>query len=72
MENVHMKIDGMHCGGCVANVQRVVAGIEGARADAVRVGAADISFDPELTTAAAITAALSHVGFDARVEPSAA
>ena len=67
MERTHLDITGMSCGHCVATVTNALTSIEGVTPASVRVGAADIDFDPTRTSPAAIAEAVSNAGYPARV-----
>jgi copper chaperone CopZ len=66
MEKIHLSIDGMSCGHCVSRVRTALAGVKGVRVEDVRVGAADVEFDPQQTSAERITASITDLGFDAQ------
>ena len=72
MQKIHLAIEGMSCGHCVARVQRALQNIAGVRVGSVQVGSADAEIDPTRTTAEAVTQALSDAGFAARVSASRA
>jgi copper chaperone len=66
METVTMKVKGMTCGGCVANVQRVLKKLEG-------VGKVDVSLEkqqatveyiPEKVDTAHLRSAIEDAGFE--------
>jgi copper chaperone len=65
MERVQLEIGGMSCGHCVSRVRNALAGLDGVRVLDVRVGGADLEFDPEQTSADRITASINEIGFDA-------
>lgn len=67
MEHIHLEIDGMSCGHCVASVEKTLTGIDGVRTEGVRVGGAELGFDPIRTSTTAILAAVSDAGFPARL-----
>jgi copper chaperone CopZ len=69
--DISLKIDGMHCGGCVASVRRVLSAAEGVRsvdvdldAGRAKVAAAD-GTDP-----AALVAAIEDAGYEASIAPA--
>ena len=70
MEQMHLTIDGMSCGHCVATVRHSLAEVAGVSLDTVRVGAADLRFDPLQTTPQAILAAVSDAGYPAHISAS--
>ena len=65
MEKVQLAIGGMSCGHCVSRVRSALAAVDGVRVLDVRVGAADLEFDPARTSADRITASVNDIGFDA-------
>jgi Cu+-exporting ATPase len=67
-QTVIFDIEGMHCAGCVARVEdslRGVAGVGQARVNLV-TRQASVQFDPRMTTAAALVAAVAAGGYTAR------
>jgi copper chaperone CopZ len=69
MERATLHISGMSCGHCVSRVQKALASLTGVTVKAVKVGEAEVEFDPTLQSLAAVTAALDAAGYPARVEP---
>ena len=67
MEQLHLDIDGMSCGHCVAGVKRALNGLDGVTQEIVRVGAADVSYDAARVHPDAIVAAVASAGYPARV-----
>lgn len=65
METVHLSIEDMHCGGCVARVTAALKAVPGANVEQVAVGSARVSFDPKKTSAAALIGAVDGIGFKA-------
>jgi copper chaperone len=66
MENVTLNVHGMTCGGCVANVTRVLKAVPGVTEATVTLqpGVAKVTFDPARTQATALRAAIEDAGFD--------
>ncbi|MFO1398085.1 MAG: heavy-metal-associated domain-containing protein [Burkholderiales bacterium] len=66
METITMKVNGMTCGGCVANVTRVLKAVPGVDDVAVTLnpGAAKVTFDPAKTAQPALKDAVENAGFD--------
>ena len=56
-------IEGMSCGGCVNSLTRVLKAVPGIEPVTVEVGRAVLRFDPALTTADTIKAAVDRAGF---------
>jgi copper chaperone len=63
-----LKIDGMHCDGCVRRVTAALQKVDGVEVKAVRVGAAEVSFDEGKTAPEAIASAVTKIGFAATPE----
>ena len=67
MQETTLKIGGMTCGGCVANVEKILRGIDGVeRADvSLDEGLARVRFDAQRTSVAELVDAVEDAGFDA-------
>jgi len=65
-----LSIEGMHCEGCVRRVTAALQGVKGIEVDSVEVGSAQTTFDPSQTSAEEIAAAVTHIGFSARIAKS--
>lgn len=67
MENTVIKIGGMSCQGCVKNINGVLGGLPGVASAEVSLEAAEaqVAFDPQLVSRAALVAAIEDAGFDA-------
>jgi Cu+-exporting ATPase len=63
-----LRIDNMHCGGCVRRVSQALASVEGVAVDEVRVGAARLSSSLEPAPVDLALAALAKAGFGAHLE----
>jgi Cu+-exporting ATPase len=67
--DVTLKIEGMHCAGCVAGIEREVSGIRGV--DSCRVNlalrSAVVDYDPEITTQEEIVGRINRLGYKAEV-----
>lgn len=63
MERVTLKIDGMTCGHCVAQVSKALKQVDGVNVEQVTVGTATVSFDPDSTSAERITQAVEDQGY---------
>ena len=46
MTSLNLKIDGMSCGGCVNHVQKALRALDGVEVEQVRVGSAQLQYDP--------------------------
>ena len=69
MEHAKLQVSNMSCGHCVSRVHKALASLKGVTVKAVKVGEAEVEFDPTLQSLAAVTAALDAAGYPARVEP---
>lgn len=67
METLQLKIEGMHCDGCVRGVTRMLTAIPGV--DRVEVSLseakADVSYDPAKTGVVEFKRAVERAGFKA-------
>jgi len=68
MEKLRLVMGGMSCGHCVSRVRRTLAATPGVHVDDVSIGAASVSYDAAVTSAAKIAAAVSAAGYPARAE----
>jgi copper chaperone CopZ len=60
-----LKVTGMHCSGCAANVERVlkrVKGVSSARVD-LSAGQASIDYDPAVTNDKDFASAITKAGY---------
>ena len=58
----------MSCGHCLNAVNRALSAVPGVRIDAVRLGAAEVSYDDTTTTPADMEAAVREAGYPATVQ----
>ncbi len=65
MENLNIMISGMSCGHCVAAVSSALKKIDGVELKNVAVGSASVSYDPAVTSADDIRAAIDDAGYPA-------
>lgn len=70
-ENIKLKIGGMHCAGCVHNVESALTGLGGVKSCSVNLvtNAAAVTFDDGNTTTDQIISAVEGAGFKAEVVP---
>ena len=66
--HLQLAIEGMHCEACVRRVTNALAAIKGVKVDSVKVGSANVEFDPVAVNPNEITAAVDRTGFRARVD----
>jgi copper chaperone len=66
-KTIKLKIDGMHCDGCVRRVTQALNAAGGIQVNSVEVGSASVTVDPAQVSPERIKAALENIGFTARV-----
>ncbi len=64
MKRATVIVDGMHCGGCVASVERVLGRLPGVAERKVSVGSVELTFDEALVDEAAVRASIDDAGFE--------
>jgi copper chaperone len=67
-KTISVKIDGMHCEGCVRRVTQALNATSGVQVDSVEVGSASVTIDPRQVSPGQIKTALMNIGFTARVD----
>lgn len=67
MQPLTLTIRGMSCGHCVARVTKSLGALDGLEIDAVRIGAADLRFDPTRRSVDDILEAVREVGYEPAV-----
>jgi copper chaperone len=67
-----LRIEGMHCGGCVRRVEKALADVPGVTIDEVGVGSAVGSFDPADTDLGELVMTIGRLGFAAEPTTDAA
>ena len=67
METLNLTIDGMSCGHCVARVSKALDAMEGLDVGAVRIGAAELRYDPERRSVDDILEAVRDAGYQPSV-----
>ena len=66
MKNITLNIEGMHCGGCVKSVTRVLTELDGVQsADVQLEGKANVTFDENRINVAQLIEVIEDAGFDA-------
>ena len=63
--SLSLSIEGMSCHHCLNAVNKALAALPGVTIEAVRIGRADVSFDPGQADAARIVAAVTEAGYRA-------
>ena len=67
MKALHLTIAGMSCGHCVARVTKTLQTLDGLQVDDVRIGTAEIRFDPERRSIEDILEAVRDAGYEPAV-----
>ncbi len=69
LHQLHLAIEGMHCAGCVANIERTVGGLKGVADCRVNLAtrAAVVEFDRQTATEQQIIRTIADLGFGARI-----
>lgn len=67
MQPVRLTITGMSCGHCVARVSNTLSTLEGLQVDDVRIGSADLRYDPERRSVDEILEAVRDAGYEPSV-----
>ncbi|MBS6000426.1 copper chaperone [Haemophilus haemolyticus] len=66
MKTITLNIEGMHCGGCVKSVTRVLTELDGVQSAVVQLeGKANITFDENRVNVAQLIEVIEDAGFDA-------
>ena len=64
MTPLALSINGMSCGHCLNAVRRALSDTPGVTVDSVRIGRADVQYDPAVTTPDKIASAVTDAGYD--------
>ena len=72
MNQVTLQIEGMSCGHCVGQVRNALTRLEGVQVRQVKVGEADLSYDPETVTLTEIAEAVKQAGYEVQAAGRAA
>ena len=67
-ERIRLRIDGMHCDGCVRRVRKLLEMAGASEVHSVEIGSAELTVPPEVPTAAVFTEALENAGFQATIQ----
>jgi len=68
MDEIILRIDGMHCGACVHRVTRALQIVDGTEVEEVRLGAARVRVKDRASAESALLASIGKIGFSARIE----
>ena len=67
MQTLNLTITGMSCGHCVARVTNTLSAVDGLEVDAVRIGAAELRYDPARRSVDDILEAVRDAGYEPTV-----
>jgi copper chaperone len=67
-QEIKLKIDGMHCDGCVRRVTHALNTTGGVQVNFVEIGSASVTVDFARVSSDKIEAALENIGFTAHVD----
>jgi copper chaperone len=70
MEQTTIAIQGMSCGHCVAAVKGALGQLDGVQVREVKIGSAQVAYDPQAVTPERIAQAIEDEGYAARVAGS--
>ena len=62
-----LEISGMSCEHCVARVKKALEAVPGVAVANVRIGGAEVRFDPAVASTDAMAAAVTKAGYPARM-----
>lgn len=69
MQKVTFQVSGMSCGHCVTAVKQALSEVPGVKIENVVIGQAVVSYEPDKTNTADITAAIADAGYEAHATP---
>ena len=65
MHKLTLHIDGMTCGHCLNAVNQALVAAPGVRLESLRIGRAELTYDEDVTSPAAIEGAVGEAGYTA-------
>ncbi len=65
MTPLTLSINGMSCGHCLNAVRRALSDTAGVTVESVRIGRAEVQYDPAVTTPERIASAVTDAGYEA-------
>lgn len=65
MTPLALSINGMSCGHCLNAVRRALSDTPGVTVESVRIGRADVQYDPAVTSPEKVAAAVTDAGYEA-------
>jgi copper ion binding protein len=66
MQKLELEIEGMSCGHCVAAVSDALGELPGVSVEAVRIGSAQITYEPAQVSQEQIVLAVEDAGYTAQ------
>lgn len=69
MSKLELEIEGMSCGHCVAAVSEALGELDGVSVENVRIGSAEVNYQPELVSPEQIVLAVEDAGYTAQAKP---
>ena len=66
MEKLELEIEGMSCGHCVAAVSEALKELPGVNVENVRIGAAQLTYEPDQVSPDEILLAVEDAGYSAQ------
>ena len=66
MNKLELEIEGMSCGHCVAAVSEALRELDGVSVDGVRIGSAEVSYEPARVSPEQIVLAVEDAGYTAQ------
>jgi copper chaperone len=71
MTSLNLKIEGMTCGHCVMGVQKALRNLDGVQVEDVKIGSAQLQFDPAKRQVDDILEAIRDQGYEPTAVASA-
>jgi copper ion binding protein len=68
VNKLELEIDGMSCNHCVAAVSEALGELPGVSVDSVRIGSAEVSYQPDQVSPEQIVLAIEDVGYSAQAK----
>jgi copper chaperone len=68
MHKLELEIEGMSCNHCVTAVAEALGELPGVSVDEVRIGAAEVSYQPEKVSPQQIVLAVEDAGYTAQAK----
>jgi len=68
MNTLELEIEGMSCGHCVAAVSEALGDLPGVQVNHVRMGAAEVSYNPDNVSPEQIVLAVEDAGYSAQAK----